>query len=156
MKSVPFIRDKEHISKKMLTQHTACSVCGSLSKEFDEREGLFEEYTNPLSLDALFVHNPASTFFIEVEGNKENFDIGENTFLGIHAGDVLTIDRALTPTLGRLVLAVRDGAFALCRFTEHEGQKFLICGSESSTALVLEDGGEVSIWGVVSAVSRRM
>jgi len=139
----------------MITKHTTCSVCGSLSKEFD-REDVHEEYKNPLSLDALFVHNPASAFFVEVEGGKENFDIGENTFLGIHTGDVLTIDRALVPTLGRLVLAIRNGEFTLCRFTEHEGRQFLICDGDSSKAQELEDGGEVSIWGVISAVSRKV
>lgn len=154
MKSVSFIRDKEHISKKMLTKHTACSVCGSLAKEV-AREDVREEYHNPLSLDELFVRNPASTFFIEVEGGKENFDIGENKFLGIHAGDVLTIDRALTPSLGRVVLAVSDGSFTLCRYTEHEGRQFLVCGNESATAQELGDG-EVSIWGVVSAISRKV
>lgn len=155
MKTVSFIKNPEHISKKMFTQHSACTTCGGFPKGYDRTDS-FEGYENPLSLDTLFVQHPSATYFIEVEGHEENFDIAENKFLGIHTGDVLTIDRALTPTLGRLVLAVCDGSFALCRYTEHEGRQFLVCGDEKASAREIQDNGEVSIWGVVSVISRKV
>jgi DNA polymerase V len=127
-----------------------------LNKSVPSIEDSVASYKNPLSLDALFVQHPAATYFIEVEGHSDQHEISENKFLGVLRGDVLTVDRALTPTLGRLVLAVCDGSFALCRYTEHEGRQFLVCGNESATAREIDSNGEVCIWGVVSAICRKV
>ena len=134
---------------------TVCATC-RYSIEDTADYAVADDYRNPLSLDTLLIQHPAATYFVEVGGNDGVVKIQENKFLGLMRGDILTIDRALVPTLGKLVLAVRNGAFSLCRYTEHEGKQFLVCGVGEKVKQEMCDGDGVYIWGVVSALSSRL
>jgi len=121
-------------------------------------------YRNPPLLDALFVQHSMSTHFIEVEdgadcrtlsGEDKNMQVCANEYLGVRAGDILTVDRSLTPAVGNLVLAMRGRACTLCRYTEHEGRRFLVCG-QACASDISDEGTNMRVWGVVSALSRRL
>jgi len=157
MKPVSFVRTT--LQKDRHTHAKGAGVvCAACRYAIEDTAdyAIADEYRNPLSLDKLLVQHPAATYFVEVGGVDGVVKIEENKFLGVMQGDILTIDRALAPTLGNLVLAVRDGAFSLCRYTEHEGKQFLVCGVGDSVKQEMCDGDDVYIWGVVSALSRRM
>lgn len=111
-----------------------------------------EGYQNPLSLDELLVTHPTSTFFVRVGSDVD--EAGEG--LGVVSGDLLIVDRAVTPTLGKLVLASVSGELVLRRFTEHESRRFLVSGTDKPHSVELTEGEDVLLWGVVTTAVRGM
>jgi SOS-response transcriptional repressor LexA len=89
-------------------------------------------------------------------GEDEHIAVSDNTYLGVEQGDILTIDRALSPSVGRLVLIVRNGSFKLCRFTEHKGEAYVIWGDTTDASEPFTEESSITVWGVVSALSRRV
>ncbi|NBV97667.1 MAG: LexA family transcriptional regulator, partial [Verrucomicrobia bacterium] len=55
-----------------------------------------------LDLNEELIRNPASTFFVRVKGDSMRD-------AGIHTGDILVVDRSLTPTDRKIVVAMIDG-----------------------------------------------
>ncbi len=145
MKSISFVKP---LKSSITLRSPLCVSC--------REEAVQDAYSNPLSLDELFVTHPASTFFVKVGRDTPHLSVAENRYLGVSVGDVLTVDRSITPVLGRLVLAVVHGVFKLCRFTEHQGRRFLVCGDGEKTSKEISHGDDVYVWGVVTALSRSM
>lgn len=131
MKSVSFIR-------------TAPTALG----EPKSREG----YQSPLSLDELLVTHPTSTFFVRVGEDVDS----PNDGLGVTSGDLLVVDRAVVATLGRLVLALVEGELVVCRYTEHNSERYLVAGTPKPKTIEITDNQDVMLWGVVTAVVRGM
>lgn len=96
---------------------------------FQPHEG--RHFDGPLDLNEELVRHPAATFFM-----RAGADARED---GIRAGDLLVIDRALTPTPGSVVAAVRAGEIRLERF------RF------QST-----DGEDADFWGTVTFLIRKV
>lgn len=109
-------------------------------------------YVNPLSLDTLLVARPTSTFFMRV--GKDIPD--EHEELGVTAHDLLVVDRATVPTLGKLVIAAVDGELVLMRLTEHESSRYLVTGKNDASGIELTDDAGVTLWGTVTAVVRNV
>ena len=66
-----------------------------------------EQYLEaPLDLNEKLVRRPAATFFVRVVGDSM---VGE----GIRAGDLLVVDRSLTPVDGDIIIAAVDGEFTV-------------------------------------------
>ncbi len=107
-------------------------------------------YCTPLSLDALVVARPVSTFFVRVGEEVDDPD-----GLGVTKGDLLVVDRAVAPSIGKLVLVVLEGELAVRRFTEHSGTKMVVGGMPGRTHVLDEQAG-VSMWGVVIAIVRAL
>ncbi len=99
-------------------------------------------YTNPLSLDELVVVHPTSTFFMRVGEEVE-----DPQGLGVSPNDLLVVDRALPLSVERLVVVVLNRSLVLRRYTQRCG---MVTVGDASYVSVLEDNGEVLIWGVVS------
>lgn len=95
-----------------------------------------------LSLDEHLIEHPEATFFVRVRGDSM-------TGVGIHDGDLLLVDRAVTPADRSVVIAVVDGQFAVkqvCRVPH--GVLLRSTGSGHGDILVGKDQ-ELAIWGVV-------
>jgi len=155
MKPVSFVRTRPATLGQQADQDAAvCVACGSV---YQDECGETSEggYQNPLSLDALFVRHPHATYFMQVGAHGDTVQY-ENTYLGVRTGDILTVDRTLCPVVGSLVLAVCDGELVLCRFTEHDGRRFLVCGDKREQPVEVTSEHGVRIWGVVAAMSRRL
>ena len=110
-----------------------------------------EQYLEPpLDLNDLLVKRPAATFFVRVEGDSM---IGA----GIHDGDLLVVDRSLSPASGSVVIACLDGEFTVKRLVFDSP----IRGGRAAMRLVPENprypeiavtaGHEMSVFGVVTA-----
>ena len=81
-------------------------VCGSVTAGFPSPA---EQYVEPpLDLNELLVKRPAATYFVRVEGDSMT---GE----GIREGDLLVVDRSLTPADGDIIIAAVDGDFTVKR-----------------------------------------
>ena len=67
--------------------------------------GSFDDYLTPsLDLNTLLIAKPAATIFMRVNGN-------DMEGAGISNGDIIVIDRSITPAGGHTVVAVVDGQF---------------------------------------------
>ena len=102
-----------------------------------------------LDLNELMVSRPSATFFIRVIGDSM---VGA----GIVEGDILVVDRSLTPRNDSVVIAVVDGELTVKRLRKENG----ICELHSENArfrpIKFTDDMELVIWGVVSGVTRKL
>lgn len=87
----------------------------------------------------------AATFIIRVSGWSM---IGA----GIHDGDELVVDRAEENALGKVVVAVHNGAMTIKRLRKRAGKLVLMAENPHYPDRVIAEGDEFSIWGVVVKV----
>ena len=98
-----------------------------------------------LDLNEFLIKHPAATFFVKVEGESM---IGA----GIHSGDILIVDRALTPEDKKIVIAVLNGELTVKRLRKQNGRIFLEAENKAFSALEITDTNDFQIWGVVTYV----
>jgi DNA polymerase V len=98
-----------------------------------------------INLHEELIRNPAATFMVRVKGESMR-DAGINT------GDVLLIDRSLTPADRHIVVAMIDGEFTVKRFRKKAGKVFLEAANPEFPPIQLADSQELVVWGVVSYV----
>lgn len=94
------------------------------------------------------VRHPSATFWWRVSGDSL---VDE----GIHDGDLIAVDRAGKKRIGRVVLAVVDGAVTLKKLAKRDGRYWLdpkSKGRDFTPILVTET---TEIWGVVAGIVRR-
>lgn len=102
-----------------------------------------DHFERPLSLDEHLIRHPAATFFVRVEGNNMNA-------AGVYDGDILIVDRSITPRPGHLVVALLEGEYTV-KLLEKRGQTFYLCSEPSSSHVIpLDDEIDQEIWGVIS------
>jgi len=102
-----------------------------------------EDYADrSLDINEYLVRNPVSTFFFQVQGDSmqgaEIFD-----------GDILVVDRSVTPQHGHIVVAFLNGERLVKRFFRRGGRVALIAENPAYPAIDLHEGAELVIWGVV-------
>ena len=119
---------------------SSSSASGFPSPAEDYEEGRID-------LNRELIASPLSTFLLRVQesGLQEE---------GIVDGDLLVIDRSLTPQAGCVVVAMFEGRFIvrrLCRDPHRESVLRLQGSDRSSVPIPLEDGqgGGAELWGVV-------
>lgn len=105
-----------------------------------------EELIDTLSLDRFLINNPDSTFMLKVSGDSMSG-------AGIMPGDLVLVDRSLSPKNGDIVVAQVDGEWTM---------KFLRKRGDSVTLIPANDKyrpirpkKELNIAGVVTAVIRK-
>jgi len=97
-----------------------------------------------LDLTRHLVKHPSATFLARVEGDSM---IGA----GIYHGDLLVVDRSLTASSGRVVVAVVNGEHTVKRYYQEGGQQWLAPENPNYKPLELTEGLDWSLWGVVTA-----
>lgn len=107
-----------------------------------------EDYVEKsIDLNELLVKKPASTFMMRLASSSM-------AKAGVLQGDVLVIDRSLSPKNQDLVVVVIDGELVLRRLVIAGFEKYLLTENSTSKKAKLE--GEDQIWGVVTGVVRSM
>ena len=71
---------------------------------------------------------------------------------GIHVGDILIVDRSLTPSSGKVVVAVLNGEFLVRRLHIQEHSISLIPENKRYGTIQVAQLEQYSTWGVVSFV----
>ena len=95
-----------------------------------------------LDLNDILVRNPQATFLMRAAGCAMRE-------AGIDDGDILLVDRAITPAHGHIVIAVVDEDF-VCRRLFKQGNDIRLQATEQASAdIALRDGQELQVWGVV-------
>ncbi|MBE7384721.1 MAG: DNA repair protein [Leptolyngbya sp. SIO1E4] len=96
-----------------------------------------------LDLNRYLIHNPASTFFMRVEGNLQ-------TNAEVQPGDLLVVDRSLVAKNQSLVVAVIAGQLTVLRICKHQDK--WIPADRDGAATTAPD---LDIWGVVTTLIRK-
>ncbi len=108
-----------------------------------------EQYAeSPLDLNTLLVPRPAATFFVRVEGDSM---IGR----GISNGDLLVVDRSLTPADGDVIIACVDGEFTVKTLRRSGDSVRLEAANPAYPDIALESGSELVCFGKVTACIHR-
>ena len=102
-----------------------------------------------LDLSSYLIQHPSATFCVRVEGDSM---VGA----GIQSGDVILIDRSLTPNPGNIVLAVVDGEFTVKRVDIVDDKLFLIPENPLLKPMEVAEGSSFQVWGVVTFVIHKV
>ena len=102
-----------------------------------------------LDLSSYLIKHPSATFCVRVEGDSM---IGA----GIQSGDVILIDRSLTPDRGSIVLAVIDGEFTVKRVDVVNDKLYLIPENPSLKPMEVAEESNFQVWGVVTFVIHKV
>lgn len=102
-----------------------------------------DQVENVLDINDLVVKNPASTFFVRVEGDSMEG-------AGIYSGDVLVIDRSLDAKNNAIVVAAVNGELVVKRLRKTEtGTYMLVSENKEYKPIVIGEDEECFIWGIV-------
>jgi DNA polymerase V len=74
---------------------------------------------------------------------------------GIFDGDLLVVDRSLTPSSGDIVIAVIDTDLTVKRLIKRDGLIILKPENPEFQEIVLKDGQELQVWGVVTSTTKK-
>ena len=96
-----------------------------------------------LDLNEHLIRNREATFIFRVKGDSM---IG----IGIYDGDELIVDRSIDPKHGNIVLAVLNNEFTVKRLHRRGGMIKLIAENPIYPPIVVREGEELVIWGVVT------
>jgi DNA polymerase V len=95
-----------------------------------------------LDINDLVVKHPASTFFVRVSGDSM-------TGAGIFPGDVLIVDRSLSPRDGSVVVAAVYGEMVVKRIKAQGTAHMLISENSAYEPIIVSGNDDCFIWGVV-------
>jgi DNA polymerase V len=98
-----------------------------------------------LDLNDHLVKHPAATFFVRVAGDSM-------INAGIHSGDILIVDRSLSPDNHKIVIAAIDGELTVKRLEKRRTATFLMPENPDYTPIPITEESNVTIWGVVTNV----
>jgi DNA polymerase V len=96
-----------------------------------------------LDLNEHLIRNKEATFIFRVKGDSM---IG----IGIYDGDELIVDRSIDAKHGNIVLSVLNNEFTVKRLHRRGGVVKLIAENPIYPPIVVKDGEELVIWGVVT------
>lgn len=99
-----------------------------------------------LDLHKFLVKKPTSTFLVKANGQSM-------INAGIHDNDLLVVDRSITPSDGKIVIAVLDGQLTVKRLKKNaNGQIILAAENPEFESIDVPEGSDMVILGVVTNV----
>jgi SOS-response transcriptional repressors (RecA-mediated autopeptidases) len=103
-----------------------------------------EDYIeDTLDLHKFAVRNEAATFFLRASGDSM---IGA----GILDGDILVVDRSISPVSGKIVIAAIDGELTVKRLSKKGKRLLLIPENPNYEPIDITHHEDTRIWGVVT------
>lgn len=105
-----------------------------------------------LNFNEDIIKHPSATFYAKALGDSM-------IEAGIEEGDILVIDRALDPRDGDIVIAHVNGEFTVKYLDiskKDKGIVKLVPGNPRYNEIVMHDGDQLIIWGVVSNIIKRL
>ncbi|MTI12511.1 translesion error-prone DNA polymerase V autoproteolytic subunit [Sansalvadorimonas verongulae] len=123
------------MAQQLYPFYEAPAACGFPSPAADYME-------QRLSLDDLLVEHPAATFFARAQGASMEG-------VGIFDGDILIVDRSLTPSTGDVVMCLLDGELCIKTLKKTSHATELHSANAAYTPIILSDGQTLDVWGVV-------
>ncbi len=104
-----------------------------------------QDYTETIDLNKELVAHPATTFYARAVGDSM-------VDRGIGDGDLLVVDKSLTPADGNIVVAYIDGEFTLKTLQRDERERcfWLMPANDKYSPIRVTSENEFVIWGVVT------
>lgn len=102
-----------------------------------------------LDITTQIVKNPASTFYARVSGSSMIDD-------GIADGDILVVDKSVTPYDGCTAICFIDGEFTLKHIEIHPDHIMLVPANKEFSPIKVTQDNEFVIWGVVRYVIKKL
>ena len=102
-----------------------------------------------ISLDKELVKNQESTFYARVSGDSM---LGA----GIDDGDLLVIDKSLSPENGKIAVCFIDGDFTVKRIVKEKGKLYLKAENKKYKPIEIGEENELIIWGIVDYVIKKV
>lgn len=107
------------------------------------------EYADSIDLNRALITNPAATFCARVIGNSM-------VEAGINEGDLLIIDRSITPHDGSIAVCFIDGDFTVKRLSVRDDGVYLTPANADYPELKVSENSSFQVWGVVSHIVKRV
>ena len=105
-----------------------------------------EDYMDlDLNLQDHLIQNPSATFCVRAVGESM-----KNA--GIKSGDIMLVDKSLTPKNRSIVLAVIDGEFTIKRVNVSEKELYLIPENENFSPIKITQEMDFQVWGIVTYI----
>ena len=98
-----------------------------------------------LDLNAYLIKHPAATFFVKADGDSM---IGAS----IQSGDLLIVDRSITPCHGKIVIAAINGELTVKTLSQQQGKVQLLPANPEFPPIDITEDSDLVIWGVVTHV----
>lgn len=102
-----------------------------------------------IDLNDALIRHPQATFVMRATGHAM-------ADAGIADGDVLLVDRAITPVHGHVVIATVEGELVCRRLHRSRGSARLDAASAGREAIEQPEGTPLEIWGVVTTVIKSL
>ncbi len=102
-----------------------------------------------LDLNRLLIENASATFFARVSG-VSMIDAG------VDDGDLLVIDKSVTPYNGCLAVCFIDGEFTLKRYENHGDHALLMPANDNYAPIRVSSDEDFQIWGVVRYLIKKV
>ena len=100
---------------------------------------------NKLDLNEYLITHPAATFIVKASGSSMvNADI--------YSGDLLVVDRSITPKNNNIVIASIFGDLTVKKLKKKEKSFFLVSANEEYPSIEVKEEMECFIWGVVTYI----
>lgn len=97
-----------------------------------------------IDLNDQLIRNKEATFLLTVQGNSMQD-------AGIKEGDILVVDRSVTPVDGKIVIAALDGELTVKRLAMRSDGVWLLPENEQYPPIKVKEENDMLIWGVVTA-----
>ncbi len=101
-----------------------------------------------INLQDYIVKNKEATFCVKVEGSSM-------TKAGINTGDIMIVDRSLTPKHNDIVLAVIDGDFTVKRLAVNDNSVYLVPENDSFSPIKITELMDFQVWGIITHIIHR-
>ena len=102
-----------------------------------------------IDLNTHLIQHREATFILRVTGWSMRD-------AGIFDGDEIIVDRAITPGDGKIVVAAINGDLTVKRLRRIGSAVHLVAENPEFPAIILQEGEELCIWGVVTRVLHRV
>ena len=100
---------------------------------------------NKLDLNEYLVKHPAATFIVKASGSSMKE-------AGILSGDLLIVDRSVTPKNDNIVIASVFGDLTVKKLRKKGSTLFLVSANNEYPSIKIKEEMECFIWGVVTYV----
>ena len=101
-----------------------------------------------LDLNTLCVRHPAATYYIRARGESM-------TGAGIDDGDILVVDRAISPVNGNIIIAAVNGEFTVKRLEIAGNNVRLLPENPAFAPIVISASTQAEFFGVVTWVLKQ-
>mgnify|MGYP002713172587 CR=1 FL=1 len=98
---------------------------------------------NRISLDELLIEDADATFFVMAHGDSM---IGA----GIHDGDIMVVDRSITPEDGHIAICSIEGELTVKRIKKEKDRITLLPENPNFKPIIVEGEVTLLVWGVVT------